>query len=112
MWALFVVLPLLVGLQLVGFQLVGPAGALLAAPSPLGGYKSVPMNFLVIAGLIFSVRSTSTPCSWQRAVIKAGKPKAPFALSSLLLTSYLTNLWISSDIIVATSTVRSSLIMQ
>jgi len=40
-WALFVVLPLLVGLQLVGLQLVGPARALLAAPSPLGGYKSV-----------------------------------------------------------------------
>jgi len=45
-WALFVVLPLLVGLQLVdlqlvGLQLVGPVGALLAAPSPLGGYKSV-----------------------------------------------------------------------
>jgi len=40
-WALFVVLPFLVGLQLVGLQLVGPAGALLAAPSPLGGYKNV-----------------------------------------------------------------------
>ena len=56
MWALFVVLPLLVGLQLVG-----PVGALLAAPSPLGGYKSVQMNFLVIEGRIFSVNSTSTP---------------------------------------------------
>ena len=44
MWALFVVLPLLVGLQLVdlqlvGLQLVGPVGALLAAPSPLVGTK-------------------------------------------------------------------------
>ena len=36
MWALFIVLPLLVGLQLVV-----PTRALLAAPSPLGGYKSV-----------------------------------------------------------------------
>jgi len=26
---------------LVGLQLVGPVGALLAAPSPLGGYKNV-----------------------------------------------------------------------
>ena len=41
MWALFVVLPLLVGFQLVGLQLVGLARALLAAPSPLGGYKNV-----------------------------------------------------------------------
>ena len=41
MWVLFVVLPLLVGFQLVGLQLVGPVGALLAAPSPLGGYRSV-----------------------------------------------------------------------
>ena len=36
MWALFIVLSLRVGLQLVG-----PTGALLAAPSPLGGYKNV-----------------------------------------------------------------------